>query len=278
MTLSLREQRYLQRLVADRPSSRKTGAVAGGLSAKFGLGQLVGNVIFYKPDHLGQAQRLLLNHDLPLQALGFEATRSDAAQYGGMPEKSGTRAVHDREVAIKLLGPCTWAGQPVLMPPGACLVAKAQALEAIACDVLCLVENWVAFADLHRYAWLDTRQQRVLVVFRGDNRYSAAHAKSLLEARTEPIWAFVDFDPAGLGIAAGLPAARVERVVLPPLGWLKQASNTLIGRGLYDAQVGQWRGTLDAPSSPAIREAWAHLGEWGAGVTQERMLACLDRL
>lgn len=164
------------------------------------------------------------------------------------------------------------------MPPGACLVAKAQTLEAIACAVLCLAENWEAFADLHRYAWLDTRQQRVLVVFRGDNRYSAVHAKSLLEARTEPIWAFVDFDPAGLGIAAGLPAARVERVVLPPLGWLKQASNTLIGRGPYDAQVGQWRGTLDASSSPAIHEAWAHLGEWGAGVTQERMLACLDRL
>jgi len=58
MTLSLQEQRYLQRLVADRPSSRKTGAVAGGLSAKLGLGQMVGNVIFYKPDHLDQAQRL----------------------------------------------------------------------------------------------------------------------------------------------------------------------------------------------------------------------------
>lgn len=91
------------------------------------------------------------------------------------------------------------------MPPGACLVAKAQTLEAIACAVLCLAENWEAFADLHRYAWLDTRQQRVLVVFRGDNRYSAVHAKSLLEARTEPIW--VGTNSRSNGSTSGCPEA-----------------------------------------------------------------------
>lgn len=272
MTLSYQEQKYLQRLVVDRPSRRNTGAVAKGLSAKYGLGHPSGNVIFYMPNHWDQAERLLHSHELPVQALGAAATRAAAAQYGGMSEKSGTRAVHNGEVAIKLLGACTWRGQPIVLPPQMCIVVKVQELHAIDCDVLCLVENWEAFTDLHRYAWLVLGQRRVMAVFRGDNLYSPAHVKSVLEARVEPLWAFVDFDPAGLGIAEGLPGSRIEKVVLPPWDWLKQASCNPIGRGLYDAQVGQWSRVLDAAASPVVREAWGYLRTWGFGMTQERML------
>lgn len=273
MAISYQEQQYLQRLVADRPASRRFGPVANGLCEKYGLGDLVGNVVYYQPGHWEQAKRLLSNHDLPAQALGSEATRSVAARYGGMSEKFGTRAVHDGEVAIKLLGPCSWDGKAVMLPLQTCLVAKVEALQTIECDVLCLVENWEAFSELHRYAWLDRGDRRVMVLFRGDNLYSPAHARSVLEMRTEPVWAFVDFDPAGLGIASGLPPGRLERVLLPPLGWLGQAANTEVGRRLYDDQAGQWGRTLDGAANPAVSEAWSCLKTWGAGVTQERMLA-----
>lgn len=272
MILSYQEQKYLQRLVLDRPSRRNTGAVAKGLSAKYGLGHSSGNVIFYMPSHWDQAEHLLRSHELPVQALGAGAARAVAAQYGGMSEKSGTRAVHDGEVAIKLLGPCSWRGQLIVLPPQVCIVAKVQELRTIECDVLCLVENWEAFTDLHRYAWLAPGSQRVMAVFRGDNLYSPIHVKSVLQARKEPLWAFVDFDPAGLGIAEGLPEGRIEKVVLPPWDWLKHASSNPIGRGLYDAQVAQWGGVLDAAASPVVREAWRHLRTWGFGMTQERML------
>jgi hypothetical protein len=167
-----------------------------------------------------------------------------------------------------------WGGQFVSAPPQAFLVAKVEDLREVECDVLCLVENWEAFCDLHRYSWIEWGSARVMAVFRGDNVYSQTSAKRVIAERLERVWAFVDFDPAGLGIASSVPAARLERLLLPPRVWLHASAKTAVGRGLYAAQESQWAPSLDQSTHPAIASVWSDLKTLCAGVTQERMIHC----
>jgi len=113
----------------------------------------------------------------------------------------------------------------------------------------------------------------VLVVYRGDNRFSASDATRLILTREEPLWAMVDFDPAGLGIAASLPMRRLERLLWPSSDWLRAAADSIQGRSMYAQQVEQWSKVLDDVQSPLISEAWRLLKALGAGVAQERMRA-----
>lgn len=275
MTLSTNERLLLQRIVAKQPERVSVGAAATQLSENYGVGCVLGRHVIYTAAHWLQARKILESHDVPLQALSAEATRSDAAQYGGMSEKSGTRPVHDDEVAFKLIGTCRWDGKVVFVPPAASLVGKVDDLLSIECDVLCAVENWEAFCNLHRYQWLDWGSNRVLAVFWGDSLYRHDRTLRALTQRHEPIWAFMDFDPAGLGmVAAGLPNDRLERFLLPPKEWLLASAKTSVGRGLYAAQVGQWGPSLNCCVIPCIAHHWKALQFVQAGVTQERMLGC----
>lgn len=273
MTFTLNEQKALQRIANERPAHLSVGVATRTLAHGYGLGQVMGTNVFYTPEHWQQARKLLQNHDLPLQSLPQDSKRSAAAMHGGMSEKLGTRGVHKGEVAFKLLGNCRLDGQQVALPPQLSLVSKAEdLLVCVECDVVCVVENWETFTDLHHYEWIDWQGKSAMVIFHGDNIYSNENAKRAVEARSEPIWAFMDFDPAGLGFSTILPQTRLERVVLPDFEWLATAAKNTIGRMLFDDQVGQWGPTLDRCSHPEIKKAWEALRSQRAGVTQERML------
>lgn len=142
----------------------------------------------------------------------------------------------------------------------------------VSCDLVCWVENFETFRHLHEYRWLDFGSRAVLVVYRGDSRFSPGDALQCLLARTEPVWAFVDFDPAGLLIANGLPPERFERLVHPGWDWLRlAAADSSQGRALFEQQAERCRGVLDRTSAEVIREAWAFLQSLRSAVTQERM-------
>lgn len=273
MSFTAVERAFLQRLVLSRPASRPAGAAAAFLSAQFGIGRQVANKVFYDAGHFEQAAQLLKNNDLPVAALGAGATRGDAAQFGGLSEKSGTRAPHEGELAVVLSGGCMWGDSFWASPPGTSVVCTAEDLKQLRCDVVCIVENWEAMRLLHQYQWLDRQGKAVLFVFRGDNLYSPAHVQALIAERAEPLWAFVDFDPAGLGVACGLPAARLSRVLLPSWAWLRQEADNVRGRELFERQRSQWAASLGIAESAVVREAWAELQRGRAGVTQERMLS-----
>jgi hypothetical protein len=83
-----------------------------------------------------------------------------------------------------------------------------------------VVENKQTFHDIWRVReelLKDVAESNPLVVFRGDAdggaKVDAAHR--LIASTDAPIFAFVDFDPAGMVIAAGLP--RLDRLVSPDL-------------------------------------------------------------
>ncbi|WP_445206443.1 DUF7281 domain-containing protein [Acidovorax sp. sic0104] len=189
-----------------------------------------------------------------------------------MSEKSGTRPTHEGEIAVIARGGCRLGQRPWESPTGACLIATVDTLLHVHCDAICVVENWEAMRSLHLYRWLRADDAKVLYVFRGDTKFSPGPVKSFLSGRTEPLWAFVDFDPAGLGIANGLPGERLARLVLPTWEWLASAADTVRGRELFGQQAAQWSATLDSARHPLVRAAWTVLSDLQAGVTQERML------
>ena len=111
----------------------------------------------------------------------------------------------------------------------------------------------------------------VMAVFRGDPRLGVGDALDVIRRRPEPIWAFVDCDPAGLVIANALPHGRLERIVLPELPWLQRAADTARGRQLFADQFDMCFRTLDQSPHELIRIWWEEMRSWRSAVTQERM-------
>lgn len=272
MSFSAVQVTFLQRLVNECPDRRRAGDAARFFCNHYSLGTLVGNQVEYCPNHHQAAERLLRAHDLPVAAMGPDATRADSAIYGGMSEKSLSVAPHSKSVAIKCLGHCTLDGHELFTPEGSYLVMTPERARRVTCARLMVVENLETFRTLEAYAWIDLRGMDVLAIYRGDLALPNKDAADVIKARPEPIWGFFDFDPAGLAMANALPAGRLERVVLPALDWLKQASNTPRGRQLFDTQSAVFGASLDQSEVPEIIALWQVLKGLRSAVTQERLL------
>ena len=271
MNFSTPEILFLQRLVHAGPGRRRAGEAARHFCEHFSLGTLVGRWIEYRTDHIESARDLLLANDLPVAPMSPSGSRADVAAFGGLSEKALSAPPHANSVAIRCIGDCTLDGAPLRTPDGTYLVVKVAVATRISCQRLMLVENLETFRELDAYRWIDYEGLSVLVIYRGDVHLSPSAPRECILARQEPIWAFVDFDPAGLVIANALPSERVQRVVLPDMTWLAEAARTNVGRALYDAQESRARGVLTKTSHPAIERCWHELQRLQGGVTQERM-------
>jgi hypothetical protein len=271
MSFSAVQVKFLQRLVVERPDRRRAGDVALFFCTHYSLGNLVGGQVEYRVDHHENAQRLLQAHDLPVAAMCPDATRADAATYGGMSEKSFSIAPHSKSVALKCLGHCGLDGRPLFTPKGSYLVLTPEQARRVTCARLMVVENLESFRWLESYAWIDFRGMDVLAIYRGDLALPNKDAAEVIRSRPEPIWGFFDFDPAGLAMACALPPHRLERIVLPAISWLKKASNTPRGRQLFDAQAAVFGATLDDSHVPDISALWRLQKDLRSAVTQERM-------
>lgn len=124
---------------------------------------------------------------------------------------------------------------------------------------------------IETYRWIDYQGLSVLAIYRGDVHLSPSAPRECILARTEPLWAFVDFDPAGLVIANALPPDRLQRLVLPDPAWLAEAATTSAGRSLYGAQEAKSRGALAKSFNPEIKRSWLDFQRLKGAVTQERM-------
>lgn len=269
LPLSPTEASFLQRLVADRRERRRMSQSALWFVEHYGLGVPFARHVEYQARHFDQARELLELHGLPLEALGPRASRADSAKFTGQSEKTRSRAPWADSVAVKPIGS---AGGP-WDARGAFLVLTVDEAVQMPCERLLVVENLETFRYLQDYKWLVSmevfRARSVLALYRGDSTTSAADSAHVLRRRTEPVCAFTDFDPAGLGIAAALP--RLERLLLPGTEWLKRAARGARSLELYERSRAQYEAVLEVAAHADIREAWTLMKSLRAGVSQESM-------
>ncbi|MHA7678585.1 DUF7281 domain-containing protein [Cupriavidus sp. PET2-C1] len=269
MILSAQEIAFLQRLIAERPATRRIGLLSSTV-VTYGVGRVSGRSIHYGPDDWERAAKLLENRGIPLSRPEGEMRRAETSEYAGVSEKAFGRRPHSNSVALHTAhGECLLDGTTLTAPDGGYLVLRTEDAVRVQCDRILLVENLETFRDLDRYEWIDYGPGSTLAIFRGDPTFSLADAAKVLASRGEPVDAFVDFDPAGLSIAASLP--RLAKLILPDEGWLISVIRQSKRYDLYDAQIGVYEATLATSTHPDIVRSLALLKELRQGYNQEWM-------
>lgn len=270
MSLTTAQIAFLQRLVADQPSFRRSSETASFLATEFGIGVASGRQVIYQVQDWEAAGQLLDNREIPREAPSGSVRRAETSQYGGMSEKIYGEYPHANSIAVRVAsGDCRLTGAPIATPDGSYLAVRANTALAIQCDRILVVENLETFRDLSGQRWIDYQGQSTLALYRGDKLFNIGEAARVIMERTEPVWAFFDFDPAGLGLATALP--HLERLLLPDPAWLRDKVYQAKRFDLFDNQVGQYENTLDRATHPDIQSAWTMMKELRRGLPQEWM-------
>jgi hypothetical protein len=192
----------------------------------------------------------------------------------GPDEKFASAPVKRQRVAIKTLPgrPLNLDGQALILPPACHLDAEGPAVSRLlAHETVLLVENWESFNRIHDTSLnLAPAGENPLVVWRGDRSDTRAdHALALLRALDVPVWAFVDYDPSGLLIAARIP--QLAGIIAPEPERLERDLAQGL-RGRYEAQLPMAAAALDASTSEPVRRLWTILRRHGRALPQERYL------
>ena len=201
----------------------------------------------------------------------FGLTRAESLAYGGN-EKLTDSSVRSDRVAIKTLPgkPLMLNGQSITLPNGVNLDLDWHWLVSNHKTVL-LVENWEAFNGIHQVTFnLSRAGENPLVVFRGSPVYRQDYVISLLRKLAVPVYAFVDFDPAGLVIAQSLPF--FSGLIAPPFEVLELALAKAKNQNRYLSQLPEAKGALDRTPNQEIAQHWRQIQAHGKALPQEYFL------
>lgn len=241
------------------------------------VGRRKGNSLYLGPSDKETLRQILLVEgvDPNTSPNAWEGkTRAEALDLGNNEKLTG-EAVKRHRIAIKALTPSASIdiGSGAIRLPARCHIeVDYESVSVEAHDWIVVVENWECFDAIHLAAGnLNFPGQAPLVVWRGDT--SATRADAMMEwlsGLTQPVAAFVDYDPSGLTIAASLP--RLESFVAPDLNEL---GRLLRANGLHDrfqAQLPSCQRALDELSSPIIRPVWELIRREGKALPQEHFI------
>lgn len=270
MQLSAAQISFLQRLVTERTQRKPEGAISVFLLTEHRLGRRVGRSIEYTDHDIERATQILSNAGQQLAPMERGASRADMAARAGVSEKSGASRPHENSVAIKVAaGACFIEGTQIHTRPGCYQVMTVQEAALVTADVLLVVENLESMRWIERTRFINAGGRNVLAVYRGDSQFNNADVKTLLGLRTEAVWAFTDFDPAGLWIAASLP--RLSRLVLPEPAVLEALVRKAMRFSLYTEHFAQYREVLGECEHAEVKQAWQLMKKLQAGLPQEWM-------
>lgn len=268
MSFSSREISFLQDLVAKGSGQKGASLTAEHFHRHFGMGLHVGSQFVFTQADADRARQMLTNAGVALEPPGRPLRRAQAGLNNPSQEKAGTLAPHQDSIAVKAAhGRCECKGHPV--PTLGYQVLTLEQAREIRADVLLVVENLESLRFLECNRWIDYQSLAVLAIFRGDGIFRADVVASLLKASSAPVWAYFDFDPAGLGLAARLP--RLQRILLPPEDVLVSVARMANQVHLYADQVDQWGKSLTLDDRSMIQRPWSLLRKLRIGLAQELM-------
>lgn len=272
------EKSLIRRLLQICRSSEERFSRSKGLSQfmqDYNIGQVVGVSAHFSAADKADIRALLLKTEdidvastAPEQWEGLSRTESLAFASN---EKLTNANVRDRRVAIKHLPQRTLLldGKSLVLPDGSNLDMDWYWL-AQHCQhsSVLVVENWEAFDLIHQVQIdLSVAGENPLVMFRGSPVYQQNHTFSLLEAMQLPVFAFVDFDPAGLVLAQNLPC--FQDIIMPPLDLLQAALVRCTNHERYQGQLPAAGNTLDNTTHLRITQLWRLLQLFGVALPQE---------
>jgi len=197
-------------------------------------------------------------------------TRTQALKLGNN-EKFAQDPVKLRRVAVKSLRPTlpiTLNGHSVNLPARCHIeVDYAEVGKMSRHDWIIVVENWESFNAIEVAAdKLSFPGQNPLVVWRGDkDSVRSNDMLAMIRGMTQPVAAFVDYDPSGMVIARALP--RLAHVVAPPLDVLA----SMMKEGLperYMAQIAGCQAVLRENDS-CVASVWEVIRLAGRALPQE---------
>ncbi|MEH6708577.1 MAG: hypothetical protein V7667_11455 [Alloalcanivorax venustensis] len=242
--------------------------------ANKGYGRVVGREYVVTPAERDMLQTWLKREgvpwDTPPEYYGTGHREEVAAH--SLHEKHASRSTHDKRVLVQALSPGVRVNGhelPVLPVENACLSLSSDSIRSLEAGALVVIENSRAF---HRFRNqpLAVEPHRWLAVYRGDTQHASGQswAQAMAQRHRLRLYAYPDFDPAGLAIALDLGA---EKILLPDIDELADFPGS---EADFDRQQDQWtrvQNTVTPGSVLAQRVDF--LGERKAGFTQERLLA-----
>lgn len=244
-----------------------------------GIGRWEGEQVLLGPKaraDLGAA--LLRDFQVPIgtTAEAWEGLSRTEALTFTTNEKSSSRAVRSKRVAVKALGGAKLhMGQAELeLPSGLSLdVSDDDAHLFEGHHAVILVENWEAFERIDKLSFeIPSELLGALVVYRGEmGAYPIAAARAFLLNLGRPIHVFPDPDPAGLKLAMDFPG--FSGLVLPPCDEL--AAIFRAGRGDTARYLAQLPGTervLNEATNPQIQDYWRVIKAAGRALPQEEFV------
>lgn len=244
----------------------------------YNIGQPIGASLAFSAADRAAIRQVLLSTQ------GIDAATTDVGCWNGLSrtaslahgdnEKMTSAAVRQDRVAIKALPGKSLRldGQRIALPPGANLDLAWQWLAAHCGHAsILLVENWEAFEAVHQMTFdLSRAGDNPLVVFRGSPVYRQDHVVGLLNGLARPVFALVDYDPAGLVIAQSLP--HFAGLIAPPLPELAGALMASTNHARYRSQLAQAQAVLNDAIHPDIVAYWKLLQAHGKALPQEHFL------
>ncbi len=272
--------RALLRVVQSADERFSTSKVLGDFSAAYGIGRGKGAGLLFDADDKARIREVLRAEgiDPSTDPAAWDRLSRARALDLGANEKFAAAPVKRHRVAVKALpGRAVRLASETLRLPPACHLDLdgSTAAGLLAHDTALLIENWECFDQVHVIDLdLTPAGDNPLVIWRGDRSDTRADAAiALLRALDVPVWAFVDYDPAGLLIADGLP--RLAGVVAPEPERLARD----IAKGLserYEAQLPMAAAALDASLHEPVRRLWAIIRRYGRALPQERYILATD--
>lgn len=268
MNLTFVQIEFLRHLARNKASQKSASAAASFFHDQVGLGQQAGRRFLYGEADHARAATVLRNHGVSLEPTAKGLRRADAPLHHNANEKRSTLGPHADSIPLKgIAGNCLLDGNAITRE-GYSVFSLEKAMQ-VTCSRLLVVENMETFRLLERNRWIDYRGHDVLAVQHGDIKFHHGKVREFLHLRTEPIWAYFDFDPAGLGMASGMP--RLEQVVLPPVMQLIDLARRAQQVDLFVKSLGQWSATLELDVNQLIRPHWDLMKSLRLGLSQEFM-------
>jgi hypothetical protein len=260
---------FLQHLVRERPKSKRTSAIGLAVNQQFGLGLEHQTHLRYTDADLDRAAEILRSNGIDAGVPQGSGSRGERAGFGATSEKWRAPPVMTGYLAVRPGSPgCHWQGAELNLPGRGFLAAELETALAVEAARLLVVENLECLKQIERYRWLGL-PPATLAVWRGGPLFAETAVQALLNRSTLPVWCWLDFDPAGLAIAARLP--RLERVIVPDEGVVRTLTEER-RQGLHDRYLQQLPGSQRAiaeSTNDEIRSAWALMKKKGLALPQE---------